>query len=497
MSDAAVRRIAAAPGWLRWGLSAGLGAAGALALAPFHLTPFILVMLVGGMLMLRAAPSARGAAACGWWLGAGYFVVALHWITEPFQVDAALHGWMAPFAMVGLAGGLALFWALAFGAAFRFRRGVFGLALCWALVELARAYVFTGFPWASPPQALVNGLAGQALAYGGPHGMMLAMALVAALLAMPVRGMARRAGQGMLAAVAVLLMLAPVLSRDLAMTDQVLRLIQPNAPQHEKWDPDRIPVFIDRQMRFAAAPGDPDWIVMPETALPYLLEWSQPVFDQLAEVGQTPIAMGIQREADGHYFNALITLDELGQVGQVYDKHHLVPFGEYMPFPALFARLNIGGLAQRAQAGYRAGPGPELIEMAGIGPVLPLVCYEAVFAHDVGAAPARPNLLLHVTNDAWFGDFAGPQQHLSQAQMRAIEQGLPVARAANTGISAMIAPDGQILQQLGLNKAGYLDAGLPAPFAPTLYARTGDLPWALLLIGLTLGLGFTRPRGIA
>ena len=485
MTETLVRRIAALPTSLRCLIAAGFGGLGALSLAPFHIAPLSLVMLVAGCLLIQTAPSRAAAFGIGWTLGAAYFAVALHWIVEPFQVDAALHGWMAPFALVGMAGGLALFWGFAFWGSVLLGRAPWSLAVLWPLAELGRAYLFTGFPWAAPPQSLVDGLAGQALAFGGPHGLMLAMAFTAALIASPLRGLVWRLGQAALALAAVSAILLPAPARDLNYTDQTLRLIQPNAPQHEKWDPDKIPVFIRRQLDFAAAPGAPDWIVMPETALPYLLEWSQPLFDDFAASAVAPIALGIQRQENGKYFNALVTLDAAGQVAQTYDKHHLVPFGEYMPFPVLFSRLNVGGLAQRVEGAYTPGPGPALIQMEGIGPVLPLVCYEAVFAHDVGGAPGRPELILHLTNDAWFGDFAGPQQHLSQARMRAIEQGLPVARAANTGISAMIGPDGRILQALPLNQAGFLDARLPRPYAATFYAKTGDLPWAMLLIGLT------------
>jgi len=160
-----------------------------------------------------------------------------------------------------------------------------------------------------------------------------------------------------------------------------------------------------------------------------------------------------------------------------------VPFGEYMPLGDLLARFGIYGLAASHGHGYSAGPGAQVLDLGAIGRALPLICYEAVFAHDVNAAPERPNVILHLTNDAWFGTGAGPQQHLAQARMRAIEQGLPVARAANTGISAMIDGWGRITASLPLNTAGYLDAALPAPRAPTLYSRSGDLPFALLLLG--------------
>ncbi|NRB03411.1 MAG: apolipoprotein N-acyltransferase [Rhodobacteraceae bacterium] len=489
MSLALAPRLSRLPTPLRLLCQFALGAVGALSLAPFHIAPAILILLVAGFDLLKNSPTGRRAFATGWWLGTGYFAVALHWIVEPFQVEAAIYGWMAPFALAGMAGGLALFWGLAFWAARRLSAGGWALVAMWPLAELARAYVLTGFPWAMPSQALIDSVLGQGLSLAGPHGMILYLCLVAAVLALPAYSAIRFV---VLLVACVALFFVPPPARDVPMTGATLRLVQPNAPQHEKWDPAKIPVFLNRQLDFAAAPGAPDWIVLPETALPYLMSDAQPVFDAFGARAAAPVITGIQREENGAYFNSLAVLDAQGQVTQVYDKHHLVPFGEYMPLPWLFRNLGIRGLAARADAAYTPGPGPELIDLPGLGPVLPLICYEAVFAQDARAASPRPNLLLHLTNDAWFGDFAGPQQHLSQARMRAIEQGLPVARAANTGISAMISPWGAVLEALPLGTAGYLDVTVPAPRAATLYARTGDLPWAMLLGGLTLGLIWRR-----
>ena len=164
-------------------------------------------------------------------------------------------------------------------------------------------------------------------------------------------------------------------------------------------------------------------------------------------------------------------------------------FGEYVPFGDFMARFGIHGFASQAGAGYAAGPGARLMELP-IGSALPLICYEAVFPQDVNAAAARPDMLVQITNDAWFGTRSGPYQHLVQARMRALEQGLPMIRAANTGVSAMIAPDGQLLDQLPLGQAGYIDAALPMPLPPTLYSRTGDWPVFLLCMFIAGGVFF-------
>jgi apolipoprotein N-acyltransferase len=229
-------------------------------------------------------------------------------------------------------------------------------------------------------------------------------------------------------------------------------------------------------------------VLWSETAIPWSLEWAGTALEEIARAGgDAPVALGVQRSDGLRYFNAMITLDQSGAVTQTYDKHHLVPFGEYMPLGDLLARFGIYGLAANQGHGYSAGPGARLLDFGPLGHALPLICYEAVFAHDVNAAPERPDFLIQITNDAWFGRGAGPRQHLAQARMRAIEQGLPLARVANTGISAMIDAHGRITASLPLNTAGYIDAALPAPGAVTPYARSGDLPLALLV---TIALAF-------
>lgn len=475
-----IARLAALPRWALGVLAFAFGGVGAIAHDPYAIPAAIFIPLIAGFALLRASSTMRAALGNGWALGAGYFALTLTWITEPFQVDAATTGWMAPFALVLLALLLGSFWGLALALAHWLGARPWMLALTWAGTEMLRAYIFTGFPWATPVQVFVDVWAGQGLAWLGPHGLTLAV-LGAIAVAMSVPN-----GKRVWAAPVILLAAAslfPLSERTLPETTQTVRLIQPNAPQDEKWDPEKIPVFVNRQIDYTGAPGKPDLILWPETALPYLAENAQVVFDVIAEAaGGVPVALGIQRRNGENFFNSLVVLDGAGQIAQTYDKHHLVPFGEYMPAKWFFRRIEVGGLAVRAEGGYAAGPGPRLLDFGPLGAALPLICYEAVFAHDVGRAPDRPAFLMQLTNDAWFGSRSGPQQHLAQARMRAIEQGLPMVRAANTGISAVIDARGQITASLGLNTAGYLDAALPAPGAPTLYARTGDLPWGLILV---------------
>ena len=297
----------------------------------------------------------------------------------------------------------------------------------------------------------------------------------------------------------VLLLVLPPQAPPAPLGDNVVRLVQPNAAQRDKWNADTFEFYFKRQLDYtAAAPQNsgaaPDLVIWPETAIPWALDLAGSALAEIGAASDAPVVLGVQRRENMRYYNSLVVLDGQGGVDQLYDKHHLVPFGEYMPMGDLMARFGIHGLAAQEGNGYSAGPGAQLLDLGPLGAGLPLICYEAVFAHDVNAAPARPALLLQVTNDAWFGKGAGPKQHLAQARMRAIEQGLPMARAANTGISAMIDPWGRVTASLGLNTEGFIDARLPKPLAPTLYSRSGDLPLAVLLGLLLGGLAGTRRR---
>ncbi len=442
--------------------------------------------------MFRQCSSPGRAALAGWAFGAGWFALALHWITEPFQVDAARHGWMAPFALFLLSSGLALFWAGAFWLARRLSTGALALVPVWAATEMARAYVFTGFPWAAPAQALVGTQAGQGLAYLGPHGVNFCLFGFAWVLSLPLSrpgmagGLALKAGA--LASAGIALMNSPG-EAPVADTGHYVRLVQPNAAQHLKWQPGHVQRFLDLQMELTARlpePGKPapELVIWPETAIAWRLDQAGPVFERIREITDAQVALGILRSDGERLRNALVHLTGSG-AQNIYDKHHLVPFGEYLPFAPLAERLGLAALVQTGP-GFGAGPGPEVMNFGRLGPGMPLICYEAVFAHDVNAAPERPAFLLQITNDAWFGQFAGPHQHLAQARMRAIEQGLPMLRAANTGISAVIGPRGRILAHLPLGVADTLDAAVPVPLPPTVYSRAGDLP-IVLLIGTMVG----------
>ncbi|MGB3317392.1 MAG: apolipoprotein N-acyltransferase, partial [Albidovulum sp.] len=492
------------PDGLRLALAALLGAVMALGQAPWSLWWLAVPALTFLTLLIAVERRAMQAVWLGWIAGAGYFAASLFWIVEPFFVDAGTYGWMAPFALLFMSFGMALFWALSAGIGALGRgpcpRAV-GFAIGLTATDLLRGYIFTGFPWALIGHIWIGTPVAQAAALVGPVGL---SALTAFAAALPVLARATPTRIGLAAlsvtalggvwAIGTARLAKPEAPRDPAIQ---VRLIQPNAAQHLKWRGDMWRIFLDRQMEQTAEPAkEPlDLIVWPETAVPFLLSDSGGFFKALSErSGGVPVVVGIQREEGLRFFNSLAAIDGEARVTAVYDKWHLVPFGEYIPFGDVMARFGITAFAAQQGNGYSPGPGPRILDLGRAGQVLPLICYEAVFPQDLRMKDDRPDWILQITNDSWFGNIAGPYQHLAQAQLRAIEQGLPLLRSANTGVTAVIDAKGRIKNDLALNTQGVLDTAVPPSLAPTLYARTGDIPATILVIAALSGLILVRRR---
>lgn len=479
----------------RAGFAVIAGGVAALGLAPFDfwylsLPAFaVLLSLIGG------AASARATFRTAWLGGTAYFAVALHWIVEPFLVDIAVHGWMAPFALVLMAGGMALFWAVAGWIAAR--AAPVGFARVWAvsgllvLTEYARATILTGFPWAHPGHALISSEWLIAAAWVGPHGLTaLVMVMAAALVSAWLRWRMSVAAISLVPFIGLgLLPLTP--NAPMPASDApVIRLIQPNAPQHLKWLPEFIPVFFQRGLELTATPagplGAPDLVIWPETSLPVLLNESDAVRVRMANAANAPVIVGAQRLDGFRARNTLVVMTDTGEITEVYDKHHLVPFGEYLPFDDQVRRFGLAALADNLPGGFQPGDGPTVLDLGPLGRAFAMICYEAIFPGYIRDVP-RPDWMVHITNDAWFGQFSGPFQHLAIARLRAVEQGLPVLRTANTGVSAVIDARGEVRAFLPLGEAGALDVQLPPPLPPTVYARMGDLPVLLAVLLVTGG----------
>jgi apolipoprotein N-acyltransferase len=484
-------------GWLhgkrRGALAFAAGFLAALGQAPTGFWWATLAALAGLIWLLERVPDRRGAFLTGWIAGTGYFALALNWIIEPFLIDIVATGWMAPFAVVLLSAGLGLFWGSAALLARSFSSPAFGFVVAFVLLEGLRGVVFTGFPWAVAGHVWIGTPVDQLAALAGPMVLSLVTLLAAAL---PV--LWRWKG----AAGAVLLLAGSVgfglwrLGQPMPPAlEPSLRLVQPNAEQSAKWEAERAQEFLDRLLMLTAKDGPADLTIWPETAVPYMLEYSPEVATMIvAASGGRPVATGIQREQDERFYNSLRVLEGEGQETARYDKAHLVPFGEYIPFGDLaYAWFGLRAFAAQAGNTYSAGPGPEVLDLGRFGKVLPLICYEAIFPRDVNAMPERADWVLQITNDAWFGTLTGPFQHFAQARLRAIEQGLPLIRVANTGITAVIDAHGRVVDQLPFGTMGALDTHVPGALPPTPYSRWGDGPVALLLMGLALA-GFNRRR---
>ena len=484
-------------GWL-WAMAiVVLGAVMALGLKPYGLWPLTLVAFV-----LIMAKAVRGHAGwVGWLAGLGYFGLGLSWIVEPFLIDAARYGWMAPFALVLMSGGLALFWAAGFCLGAKMPNKLVGLAASLTLAEFARGYALTGFPWSLVSHIWVETPVAQLTALIGPFGLALLTSLMAASAArFRVKGWVTA---GVLLAAGWAYGLFALSRPDPMAPGVTLRLVQPDATQDAKWDPLHSQMFFDRLMGATAAPKGPlgtvDLVIWPETALPYLVEENPDLPAQITAAAQgAAVVVGLQRIQQSfegsRAWNSLKVYGAGGLELAAYDKHHLVPFGEYFPFGDLaYEWFGLRGFAAQTGAAYTAGSGPKVLDLgAKLGKVLPLICYEAVFPQDLRVAE-RPGWILQITNDAWFGTVSGPFQHAAQARLRAIEQGLPLVRVANTGLTEVVDARGRITASLPFGTNGFLDAALPGPLPAPPYARWGEIPALFLLTGCCL-YAFRRPK---
>lgn len=483
-------------GWRRAVLAAGLGATAALGQAPWGLWWATLAALGALVWLLDRMPDRRAAFWTGLLAGAGYFALALSWIVEPFLIDIVRHGWMAPFAVLGLSFGLALFWAAAAVLARGFARPALGFVVAFVALEWLRGVIFTGFPWAMLGHVWIGTPLDQLAALGGPSLLSLVTLLAAALpMAWHWRG-----------AVGSTLILAGALSFGLWRLDQPLpephsgtvRLVQPNAEQSAKWEAARAREFLDRLLSLTAQGEPADLTIWPETSVPYMLEYAPEVAGMVMRAsGGKPVALGIQREEGERFYNSLRVLQGAEVETARYDKAHLVPFGEYIPFGDLaYAWFGLRAFAAQAGNSYSAGPGPQVLDLGAFGKVLPLICYEAIFPREVNVMAERADWMLQITNDAWFGIRTGPFQHFAQARLRAIEQGLPLIRVANTGVTAVVDAHGRVVAELPFGTMAALDAHVPGALPPTPYSRWGDGPLMLLLAGLA-AIAFNRRRHAA
>ena len=508
-------RLAGLAGRRRALVLAGLGGGLALSLPPVHLLPAALAGLTGLAWVLDGAGSVRRALLDGWFFGIGFSLAGFYWIANALLVDAGRFGWLYPFALALICAGLGAFPALAAGLARACPPGpprVLALALAWVLVEWVRGWILTGFPWNTLGSALaLSDALIQPAAWGGPwllSAVVLAFALAPALAGRA--GMLRPGGAlaGVAGAIAVLAVVWAAGASRLASaapeaeTGPTIRLVQPAIAQEDKSRPALRAAHLAAHLALTLArpAGEPPAVVVwPEAAVPHALLREPATLARLAAAAPRDGALlvGAVRAGDdgsgvSRPRNSLLAIDATGVVG-AYDKHRLVPFGEYVPARGLlpFGTIVPGGV------GFAAGPGPAVMAVGNLPPFGPLICYEVIFPAGVVGDGDRPDWLVNVTNDAWFGRSPGPYQHFQAARMRAVEQGLPVVRVANTGVSGVVDGLGRVVARMPLGHRGVLDAALPAPLAaPPLYARIGDASLLLVLVPGCAALAWTlRRRG--
>ena len=501
----AARLKALAP-WQRLLTAILAGALSALAQAPFHLWPIIFVTLPTFVWLIDASVPARrpwrAAALIGWAFAFGYFFVGLHWIAYAFLVDVKAHLWLLPFAAFLMPAGLALFFAAPAALLQTVWPNDWRRIACFAaglsLFEWLRGHILTGFPWNLFGYAWSGSdwMIQSASLFGIYALSLITIAAAAAPAAFVHADGSRARWQLPLSfAIAVPLVLfafglarlpsapAPVV------TGVGLRIVQPDVPQAERWKDAFFLRNWQRLIDLTRSPGleTRTHVIWPEAAPPLLLLAEPEALKVVGDVlpDQALLLTGVvRREAAtprDHFFNSMAVIDGRGRVLSTYDKAHLVPFGEYMPFQDVFDLLGITKITG-GSGGYSSGAGVKTIALPSGPAVGPLICYEIIFPDEVVVGDSRPQWLVNLTDDSWFGPWVGPYQHLGIARVRAVEEGLPVIRAANTGVSAIIDPYGRVVSSLGLDTQGVLDGSLPAALSMTLYERVGDVLFFVFLL---------------
>ena len=496
-------RLRESSGWKAYFFAAGLGACFTLAFPPFWFLPGAAIGFSGLIWLLEGAKTAKRAAWLGWWFGFGHFVTGVYWVTIALGVDASFF-WLMPFTISLLPAYMALFPMMAalvfhyipFGG---FRR-LMVFSVIWVLTEFARAHFIYGFPWNLAGYIwTVTDASLQPASVFGIYGLSLWTVLLASCFSL----MTEPNRKSIWAMVAVSLVLCGwgqwrLVQNPLVDTAglPVVRIVQGNIEQSLKWDPQQqmkhLQTYMDLSVGAENSPTKPDYIVWPETAMPYpFVEgtyWARVLGEGAPKAGA--LLTGVVRvegdEKEWQLWNSIQAVDSRGHIAAVYDKSKLVPFGEFLPARALFSKLGLEKITPGTKD-FSLGKGAHTITLPGKLKILqPLICYETIFP-DYRPGSGRADWILNITNDAWFGTSTGPYQHFHMARTRAVEQGIPLVRAANTGVSGAFDGFGRILGTIPLNRQGVLDIAVPSPVVvPTWYSLHGNLTIMVLCLLLLL-----------
>ena len=512
------QELASLTGWRRYGAAFALGALLAAALPPIDVTPVVFVVFPLLLWLDDGSATPWASARLGYVFGLGYFVAGMYWVAAALFVDIARFWWALPFAVLGLPAMLAAYVALVTGATSlaRTRLKLPGLArICafavmWAAAEWLRGHLFTGLPWNLVGSVWAGGFPGaiamlQTASWLGIYGLGLLTVAAAALPALygvpsltPVPT-ARRWLPGVTAALLIAVPAAAGIARlallPAAETGTWLRLVQPSIAQTSKWDPAEAEANFHRLIELSATPSDHKFaaVIWPEAAATFLLERDpnhRAAIAAVAPEGGYVITGALRGPAlpqpVDRIWNSIEIVDRTANIVGEYDKAHLVPFGEYMPWGDLlpFRKLTAGAMD------ISPGPGPRTVAVPKLPPFAPLICYEAIFSGAVLDPSRRPAWILNLSNDAWYGRSSGPYQHFAMARTRAVEEGLPLVRVANNGITGVIDAEGRVLSHTSLDAVGYADVVLPVAGPATLYGIAGDWIFlGLLLVGAGIAIG--------
>ena len=462
-----------------------LGLALAFSQEPFNI-PYctFLVLPLITYLVIRFLKTSKQHLLSGLVFGLGYFGLTFIWIINPFLVEPQKNIWLAPFAYALFVLSLSLFWALAFYLSNYLMRDeedinkkVFCLSIFFAIAELLRCYLFSGFPWAILSYAWLDTPVSIFVTWMGPYIFNSIIIIVGFNLfysAIPV---------DIFKAIFLLTVLFGLHNKysdngfGEVSEHLTVRLVQPNIKQRDKWKKDNELSHLEILMNLSNKSPKPDLVVWPETAVYWLPEENPDKLKMIAERLRSPLIFGALRfnRDTQELFNAVFLTDGEGNIQDIYDKTFLVPFGEYQPLGGLLRYFNVFSNSYRFIDGFSSGTGLELIRNSGVPSFLPLICYEALFSNEILGKVKEAQWILNITNDAWFGDGAGPKQHLNIARMRALENNIPLIRVSNNGISAKISQNGNVEKYIALNKKDFLDVklGLNAKRENTLYANMG------------------------
>lgn len=509
-----------------------LGTASATGFAPLGLWPVTMIALALLILQIAEATTHRRAFGLGWAFGVGHFTLGLNWIATAFTYQAAMPAWLGWIAVLLLSLYLAVYPGLATWGARVIARSqairssgedllplTLAFAATWIITEWLRSWLFTGFAW-NPLGAVAVGPTVSPSIWLGTYGVSGLIIIAASVLPLMLTRRRKSAVLLTISSAIITVAAAVQITGDQLVAEinakgkdarrSTITIVQPNVGQQDKWVGEKADANFAKLARLTKPLTDePRLILWPEAAIPDYLETGYPwvYYDRSPAEARARItdlmnpqdimllgALKLELDKRGEVVgarNAVMTIDAAGRLGPRYDKAHLVPYGEYLPMRPILSAIGLSRLAP-GDLDFWPGPGPRTIDLGRFGKVGVQVCYEIIFSGQVVDRANRPAFIFNPSNDAWFGSW-GPPQHLAQARLRAIEEGLPVIRATPTGISAVIDAEGRVVESLPMGAAGRIDTRLPPPHAPTLFARYGNI-LPLIFAGLLLALAIASGR---